>query len=214
MPACTGHIASSPSARATVASVAFAAALALAFVAACTKSESGTPAPETSSAPAASAVPVVETPSPSATASESAAPPADTGHAAAVAKDAADAGHAAAEPPKIRAAGGGAAAAPSASGSASPVECGTKPHPACPLQAWMKAHANPPVLTSDLPALAKALDEIALFAPAGYTNWASISKDGAAAARAGDLTAAKASCRSCHDQYKQKYKTEIRARKI
>jgi len=186
MPACTGHIASSPSARATVASVAFAAALALAFVAACTKSESGTPAPETSSAPAASAVPVVETPSPSATASESAAPPA----------------------------GGGAAAAPSASGSASPVECGTKPLPDCPLQAWMKAHANPPVLTSDLPALAKALDEIALFAPAGYTNWASISKDGAAAARAGDLTAAKASCRSCHDQYKQKYKTEIRARKI
>ena len=138
----------------------------------------------------------------------------ERGHAAAVAKDAADAGHAAAEPPKIRAAGGGAAAAPSASGSASPVECGTKPLPDCPLQAWMKAHANPPVLTSDLPALAKALDEIALFAPAGYTNWASISKDGAAAARAGDLTAAKASCRSCHDQYKQKYKTEIRARKI
>lgn len=213
MPAPTGHFASSPRA-----SIAFAAFAALAFVAACTKSESGAPAPEGTSAATAtgaSTVPVAEAPSPSptASASESAAPPEGTGHAAAVAKAAADAGHAAAEPPKTSAAGSGATA-PSASGSASPVECGTKPLPDCPLQAWMKAHANPPVLTSDLPALAKALDEIALFAPPGYTNWASISKDGAAAARAGDLTAAKASCRSCHDQYKQKYKTEIRGRKI
>ncbi len=211
MPARTGHFASSPSARAPVA---LAAALALAFLAACTKSESGTPAPETSSTPAASAAPMAEAPTPTATATESAAPAADTGHAPAVAKAAADAGHAAAEPPKTNGSSGGTTAAPSASGSASPVECGTKPLPDCPLQAWMKAHANPPVLTSDLPALAKALDEIALFAPPGYTNWASISKDGAAAARAGDLAAAKASCRSCHDQYKQKYKTELRARKI
>ncbi|MBX3206414.1 MAG: hypothetical protein KF764_15175 [Labilithrix sp.] len=78
----------------------------------------------------------------------------------------------------------------------------------------MKAHANPPVMTNDLPGLATALDKIAAFGPPGYDNWASISKDGAAAARSGDLAAAKASCRSCHDQYKQKYKTEIRARKI
>lgn len=78
----------------------------------------------------------------------------------------------------------------------------------------MKANANPPVMTNDLPALATALDKMVAFAPPGYTNWASISKDGSAAARSGDVTAAKAACRSCHDQYKQKYKTEMRARKI
>jgi hypothetical protein len=69
-------------------------------------------------------------------------------------------------------------------------------------------------MTGDLPSLATALDKIVGFAPPGFPNWASIAKDGAAAARSGDLAAAKASCRTCHDQYKQKYKAEIRARKI
>lgn len=78
----------------------------------------------------------------------------------------------------------------------------------------MKAHADPPALAGDLSALAEALDAIAAFAPPGYTNWASISNDGAAAARVGDLSAAKASCRSCHDQYKPAYKSELRARKV
>ena len=107
--------------------------------------------------------------------------------------------------------------APSASDTpdASAAECGTTHLPDCPLQAWMKEHANPPVMTEDLPALAAALDAIAVFAPTtGYPSWASVAKDGAAAARAGDLAAAKASCRSCHEQYKARYKTEMRSRKI
>lgn len=49
---------------------------------------------------------------------------------------------------------------------------------------------------------------------AGYPNWVSISKDGAKAARAGDLDAAKAACRGCHEQYKKKYKVELRQRPI
>ena len=78
----------------------------------------------------------------------------------------------------------------------------------------MKSNANPPVMNNDAPGLAVAFDKIAALAPPGYTNWASIAKDGAKAARGGDVTASKASCRTCHDQYKQKYKTEMRARKI
>ncbi|MBX3225791.1 MAG: hypothetical protein KIT84_30560 [Labilithrix sp.] len=80
----------------------------------------------------------------------------------------------------------------------------------------MKENANPPMQKPDLPALAEALDKMVAFAPPGsdYPNWVSISKDGAAAARNGDAQAAKASCRSCHDQYKKKYKAEIRTRKI
>jgi hypothetical protein len=92
--------------------------------------------------------------------------------------------------------------------------CGTKPLPDCPLQAWMKAKASPPAVQKDAPALAEAFDEMTALAPPDYTNWASIAKDGAAAARAGDTTAARAACRSCHDQYKAKYKAELRARKI
>jgi hypothetical protein len=78
----------------------------------------------------------------------------------------------------------------------------------------MKANVNTPMMGNDLPSLATALDKAAAFAPAGYTNWVPVAKDGAAAARSGDMAAAKASCRTCHDQYKQKYKDEMRGRKI
>jgi len=78
----------------------------------------------------------------------------------------------------------------------------------------MKTNTNPAIASQDFPGLATALDKVATFAPAGYPNWASIAKDGAKAARASDMTATKASCRTCHDQYKDKYKKELRTRKI
>lgn len=92
--------------------------------------------------------------------------------------------------------------------------CGTKPLPDCPLQAWMKANTNAAMTSSDFDAIAKALDKTATFAPAAYANWKSISDDGAKAARSHDLAGVKASCKSCHDQYKTKYKTEMRARRV
>lgn len=92
--------------------------------------------------------------------------------------------------------------------------CGTKPHPDCPLQAWMKDNATPPLLGGDGPALAEALEKTASFAPPGYTNWVSISLDGARAARSLEIEAAKAACRACHDQYKQRYRGEMRDRPL
>ncbi len=99
-------------------------------------------------------------------------------------------------------------------GTTDKVECGTKPQPDCPLQAWMKANMNPPVSTSDGPALATAMEQSVKFAPSGYSNWVSIAKDGAKAAKEGNIDAAKQACRGCHDQYKKKYQTEMRGRKI
>lgn len=92
--------------------------------------------------------------------------------------------------------------------------CGKKPLPDCPLQAWMKANTNAAMSANDLPALATALEKTAHMAPAGYTNWVTIATDGSRAAKAGDMNATKASCRTCHEQYKKKYKDELRARKI
>ena len=66
----------------------------------------------------------------------------------------------------------------------------------------------------DMPALAGDLDKIAAMAPAGYTKWASIAKDGATAARAANTDATKASCRGCHTEYKSKYKAEMRTRPV
>lgn len=182
----------------------------------CTKTE-GTSSGASSSTASAS------TPTPSASASA-----ATTASAAPSAAASDTAGSAASATPSATASGATSAtsaattgsAAPKASGtaaaasSAANAECGTKPQPDCPLQAWMKANTNPPIAANDLPALAIALDKTVTFAPPGYGNWASIAKDGAKAARAGDMTAAKASCRTCHDQYKQKYKSEMRGRKI
>lgn len=191
------------------------AALAFALLAAaCSKTES------TSSATTAS---TASTP-PSATTSAAAAAPDASPVAADTTTGTSPTGGAdATAPTPTGSAGTATAATASASGGVAPVAsgsagaaaaCGTKPLPDCPLQAWMKANTNPAIAAQDFPALATALDKVATFAPPGYTNWASIAKDGAKAARASDMTATKASCRTCHDQYKDKYKKELRTRKI
>jgi hypothetical protein len=78
----------------------------------------------------------------------------------------------------------------------------------------MKANMTPAVTANDFEALGVALAKVSKLAPAGYPNWASIAKDGADAARVQDLGAVKAACRSCHNQYKDKYKREMRDRDI
>jgi hypothetical protein len=82
----------------------------------------------------------------------------------------------------------------------------------------MKANTSPAMSAQDFDALATALDKIVGFAPGsgggGYPNWASIARDGAAAARAQSLDGVKASCRSCHSQYRDKYKREMRDRPL
>ncbi|WP_394847239.1 hypothetical protein LZC95_07195 [Pendulispora brunnea] len=83
-----------------------------------------------------------------------------------------------------------------------------------PLQAWMKANTAAAMAAKDPFALANALDELATFAPKEYSHWASIAKDGAAAARANRIDAVKAACRGCHTQYRARYKLEMRDRPV
>jgi hypothetical protein len=117
--------------------------------------------------------------------------------------------------PPVEAAAPVASAVPSTSSSAKGAPtCGDKPLPPCPLQGWMKANTSPAMTAQDFGALATALDKIVTFAPAGYTNWISISRDGADAARAQTLDGVKASCRGCHNQYKDRYRKEMRDRPI
>jgi hypothetical protein len=98
--------------------------------------------------------------------------------------------------------------------AASAVACGDKPAPACPMAAWMKANATPAITSSNFEALAAVLGRTVALAPEGYANWASISRDGADAARVQNLDAVKASCRSCHNQYRGRYRAEMRARPL
>jgi len=90
---------------------------------------------------------------------------------------------------------------------------------AFPLQVWMKQNMTPRMNAKDWQGMADALERVATFAPpnhatVGYPNWVSIAKDGANAARAADLEAVKAACRGCHEQYKNKYRAEMRARPV
>jgi hypothetical protein len=106
------------------------------------------------------------------------------------------------------------AAAPGAAAKPAPTACGDAPAPPCPLAAWMKANASPAITKPDFDALAETLDQTVALAPGGYPNWGSIARDGAAAARAQDLKAVKASCRSCHTQYRSRYRAELRGRPL
>ena len=67
---------------------------------------------------------------------------------------------------------------------------------------------------SNLPAwlASKALTYAADHPPPGYSDWTSIAKAGAAKAKTGDVEAAKASCKQCHDLYKESYKAAMRDR--
>jgi len=177
-----------------------------ALTGACTKTESGSSGTGTAStgtaAPSASASAMVASPDAATAAADLPPTPKEADAASA------DASAAATATPTATAS---APASGSAAAAAAPA-CGTKPLPDCPTQGWMKANMNPSVAASDFPALATALDKVVTMAPAGYPNWASIAKDGAKAARAQDMTATKASCRTCHEQYKEKFKKDSTAR--
>jgi len=166
--------------------------------------------PKTDAPPAASA-----SAAPPAAASASTAPSAAPAESAAATPSAtASAPAASASAATAVASSAPAAASGAASGTAKTPTFPACTPPNCPLQAWMKTNTAPAMAANDLPALAGAFDKIVKLAPPGYTNWASIAKDGSAAAGAGKIDAAKAACKSCHDQYKAKYKAEMRGRPI
>ncbi len=78
---------------------------------------------------------------------------------------------------------------------------------------WMKPNMGAPLAGQDFATLQKSLDLVASKPPPGdYPQWASISKGGSAAAAKQDLAAVKASCKQCHDAYKEKYKKELPTR--
>jgi ABC-type glycerol-3-phosphate transport system substrate-binding protein len=97
--------------------------------------------------------------------------------------------------------------------------CGAKGQPSCPLQGWMETNMDPASQKGDTKALAGLFERVAKFNPdpkwdAENPSWAGISKAGADAAKAGDLAAAKAQCKSCHKAFREKYKTNFRMKPV
>jgi len=88
--------------------------------------------------------------------------------------------------------------------------CGDKDLPDCPLQNWMKATLRPYLNAQDTVRLAGSLEQLAEKAPPGYAGWRETALTAANAARSGDLSTAKTECKHCHDQHRNRFRTERR----
>jgi hypothetical protein len=74
------------------------------------------------------------------------------------------------------------------------------------LQAYLKA--------GDMERLAGALDELALKEPKGFTGWGETASKAARAARAGDPVSVRAACKSCHEQQRARFRSEMRGLRL
>jgi len=88
--------------------------------------------------------------------------------------------------------------------------CGTKAAP-CPMQRFMHG-AMETAHTADT--LTAAFTRVAGMSPDPSWAWVAIATRGADLANAGDLPAAKAQCRACHDTYREKYRSHHRTRPL
>jgi hypothetical protein len=79
---------------------------------------------------------------------------------------------------------------------------------------WMKPNMGAPLAGQDFPTLQKSLQLVSDKAPPAdkYPKWSAMSKAGADAAAKKDLKAVKASCKDCHDAYKDQYIKEFPTR--
>jgi hypothetical protein len=100
--------------------------------------------------------------------------------------------------PAVVAAGGGDAT------------CGTRENP-CPMQKFMRGTMGSAKTPEELTA---AFTRASALSPSGGWQWRAIAQKGAELAKGGDAAAAKKQCKACHDQYKEPYKQQYRARKI
>ena len=82
--------------------------------------------------------------------------------------------------------------------------------PATPLGKWMKPNLGAPLAAEDLATLRKNLEFLATKTPSDdYPKWAEYSNAGARAAKKEDLKGVKATCKVCHEVYKERYKKEF-----
>lgn len=105
------------------------------------------------------------------------------------------------------------------SGVAAEDTCGGKGQKPCPLQGWMEDNVEAPFKAGDMDKVAAALEKASKLAPdpkwnEGDTGWEKLAKQGAAAAKAGDKKALKASCKGCHKAHRKQYQKQHRTRPI
>jgi cytochrome c551/c552 len=112
-------------------------------------------------------------------------------------------------------AAGGAGSELDAQVEQQPASCGVPGQAPCPMQAWMRASIATPLASNDAASLVAALERTARLAPdASWTSWGTFAANGATAARRGDIATTRASCKGCHEAWREKYRAGYRARPL
>jgi len=93
--------------------------------------------------------------------------------------------------------------------------CGKPGEAPCPLQKWMRANVAAKLADGDMAALAEGLEKAARLVPdPAWSSWVTLAMSGAAAAKKADVAGARASCKGCHDAWREAYRTKYRLRPI
>jgi RNA polymerase-interacting CarD/CdnL/TRCF family regulator len=79
------------------------------------------------------------------------------------------------------------------------------------MQRWMKATLQTYQRAGDQERLARAFNELADHAPAGYDTWQALAKQGADAAARSDVAAVKQVCKDCHHAHRSRFRKERRS---
>jgi hypothetical protein len=73
---------------------------------------------------------------------------------------------------------------------------------------------NAAMNTKAAPALTEGFAQLAAFEPPGFPQWAALAHLGRQAAQRSDFVAANRICTACHEQYRERYRKELRARPV
>ena len=79
-----------------------------------------------------------------------------------------------------------------------------------PLQSWMRSTLQAYVRAEDYARLEGALQLLADRAPNDYAGWRESASRGAEGARDQDLGAVREACKTCHEQHRARFKSEMR----
>jgi hypothetical protein len=78
----------------------------------------------------------------------------------------------------------------------------------------MKANLSGAMRTHDFEQLDRGLTRLAALAPDAMPDWTRLAQAGRVAVHARDLTAIRGACVACHEQYRRRYRAEMRARPL
>jgi hypothetical protein len=80
------------------------------------------------------------------------------------------------------------------------------------MEAWMETELSGPLQTKDWEHLGRSLRALAADAPQRFPRWTEWANKGSAAARTKDGDAVRATCKACHNAYREEFRNRLPGR--